>query len=168
MGKIIDQKGRLFGKINVIDLIVVLAIPALILGFLYNRSLQRVQDIIRADTPIYITFVAEGVRQFTVDSVSVGDVLYRRDEPSHPLGTVISIDLSTHYSAEAATDGTVWRAPVEGFYNLYVVVAAQGTITGTGYFVGGTQQMSPGMRVPLQSNRISSTFSVRRVAESRP
>ena len=166
MSKLIDEKGRLFGKISLIDLIVILAVPALILGFVYNRRQQSVQDIIRADAPLFITFVAEGVRPFTVDAVTVGDVIFRRDEASHPIGTIVHVDVDTHYVAQPTTDGTVLRAPVEGFYNLYITIEGQGSITNLGYFLGGTQQMSPGMRVPLQTNRLSSTFTVRHVAES--
>ena len=41
MKKLIDDKGRLFGKINIIDLMVVIAIFILIPGFYVGQKLMR-------------------------------------------------------------------------------------------------------------------------------
>ena len=65
--KIIDEKGKLFGKINIIDLIIVLVIFALSAAtFIKFRTSDAYMS---KDTIIEYTLLVENVRTPTVDAL---------------------------------------------------------------------------------------------------
>ena len=159
----IDEKGRIYGKISVIDVFVLLAVLLMAAGFIYNRTSQNIRQIIAADTPIYVTFVVEGVRDFSFDAVGNGDVFFRQHERTVPLGTVTEVTRGQAYGIISMFDGTAVYAPIDGRYNMYITISGVGSITDTGYFLNGTQQMSRGGSMTLQSNRFLTTARVHAV-----
>jgi len=157
-----DNRGRLLGKISIIDIVVVLAVVMFVAGFLYNRTAQDIRQIIAANTPIYVTFVVESVREFSFDAVNEGDVLFRQHERV-PLGNVVEVTRGQAYDIIVLTDGTVAYAPMEDRYNMYITISGIGSITDTGFFLNGTQQMSVGGGMTIQSNRFLATVRVHKV-----
>ena len=161
----IDEKGRLFGKVSILDMIIVMAVIGLALGFVYRRAAPGVQQILQTDSVFYVTFVLEGVRDFTTNAVDTGDVFFRQHD-RQPLGSVIRTDVKPATDILYKTDGTAVLAEVEGRYDLYLTLECRGSITDTGYYVNGSQQMAEGGRMRIQSNRILSGAMVYSVDES--
>lgn len=149
----VDKNGRLFGKVSIIDIVIVFAIVVLAAGFVYNRTAQHIRQIILADTPMYVTFLVEGVRDLSLDAVSEGDIIFRQHERV-PLGTVSSIRTAPAHDIMIGTDGTAIYAPIEGRYNMYVTIEGVGSITDAGFFVNGTLQLATGSRLSIQSNTL--------------
>lgn len=149
---IIDERGRLFGRLSILDIVIVLAVIVLVVGFIYNRTGQHVRQIIMPNTPLYVTFLVENVREFSLNAVQEGDIFFRQHERM-ALGTVTSVETAPAYDIMVRTDGTAVYAPVEGRYNMYITLACVGSITDSGFFVNGNLQMAEGGRLSLQSNR---------------
>ena len=160
----IDEKGRIFGKISVIDAFVTLAVIVMVVGFVYNRTSQHVRQIIMADTPLYVTFLIEGVRDFSLEAVQDGDIFFRQHERI-PLGRVTRIESGPAYDIMTLTDGTAVYVPVEDRYNLYITLACVGSITDTGFYVNGTQRMAVGGRMSIQSNTLLTMAKIYQVSE---
>jgi len=160
----VDEKGRIGGKFSIIDILVVLAVVVLAFGFVYNRTSQDVRRIILAEEPMQVTFLIEGVREFSLDAVREGDVFFRQHERT-PLGTVSHINSGQAYAIMTRADGTAVFAPVEGRFDMYITLSCVGSITDMGYFVNGTQQMSEGARMSIQSNNFLATAMVYSVRE---
>ena len=158
----IDEKGRLFGKISIIDILIILAVVLLAAGFIYNRTSQHVRQIISADTALYVTFLVEGVRDFSVLAVEEGDIFFRQHERV-PLGRVARIETAPAYDIMVRSDGSAVYAPVEGRYNMYITLACVGSVTDTGFFINGTLQVSEGGRLSIQSNNLLTMAMVYRV-----
>ena len=154
-----DEKGRLFGKISIIDIVVILAVIVFAAGFLYNRTAQDIRQIIAADTPIYVTFVVESVRELSFNAVSDGDVFFRQHERV-PLGNVVEVTRGQAYDIIVLTDGSAVYAPMDNRYNMYITLLGTGSITDAGFFLNGTQQMSVGGGMTIQSNRFLATVKV--------
>ena len=159
----LDDKGRIFGKVSVIDIFILLALILMAAGFIYNRTSQNIRQIIAADTPIYVTFVVTGVRDFSFGAVEAGDIFFRQHERTIPLGTVTEVTRGQAYDIITLFDGTAEYAPIIGRYNMYIIISGVGSITDTGYFLNGTQQMSVGGSMTLQSNRFLATARVHAV-----
>ena len=162
----LDEKGRLFGKISLIDIIIVVAVLVFAGGFLYNRTSSDIRQIIAADTPIYVTFMVEGVREFSFEAVDIGDVLFRQHERTIPLGTVVEVTRGPAYDIITLENGSAFYALMEGRYNMYITISGTGSVTDTGFFLNGTQQMSVGGTMALQSNRFLATVRVHNVFTS--
>ena len=163
--KIIDEKGRFFGKVSAIDLVLLLAVVVLVIGFIHNRTSDDIGPIVRADTPLYLSMYAGGVRRYTIDAVNEGDLIFRQLEPAQALGTVVQIEARPHYRIESTSCGNARLVQVENRYDLHMVLAARGTVAATGFFINGISQMSPGQRVPMQSNKMFTTFTITGVVE---
>lgn len=83
--KILDEKGRLFGKLNLIDLLVILAI-LYGLYFVGTKVLARYFMPIQIDKYI-VTLRAESVQPEIIDSIKVGDKLI--DRSGSTVGVVV-------------------------------------------------------------------------------
>jgi len=157
MNKFIDEKGRLFGKISIIDIIIVIAVIGLGFGYVYKRTSAVVQQIITADTTFYVTLVAEKIRSFSVEAVNEGDIFYKQHE-QQPLGKVIGIHSEQAKDIMLKTDGTAVLAPVEDRYDLYITLEVTGSINETGYYINGNMQISEGMDFTVLSNSLMLTL----------
>jgi len=163
-----DKKGRIFGKISIIDVIIVVTILAVAAGFVYRQTSESIGAIIHADTPFYVTIQGTGLRHFIVDAVDVGDVVYRRHS-RQPLGRVVDIQVETARDLLHLSDGTVTLAPHEGRYDIFITVEAVGSVRDIGFFVGGNDHIARGSEVELVSNRVFiPTAEVYYVGEARP
>ena len=149
----IDNKGRIFKKISVVDVIIVVAVLAVLAGWFYRQTSGGLAPIIFPSTPFYVTIQGSGLRTFIVDAVDVGDVVYRRHS-RQPLGRVIDIHVEMAQDLLHRSDGTVALVPVLGRYDIYITLEAVGSITEIGYFVGGNDHIARGSEVELVSNRV--------------
>jgi len=161
----IDEKGRIFSKVSLIDIVVILTVIVLVGGFVYNRTSQHVRQIIMADTPLYVTFLIEGVRDFSLEAVQDGDIFFRQHERI-PLGRVTHIATGPAYDIMIRTDGTAAYVPIEDRFNLYITLACVGSITDTGFYVNGTQRMAIGGRMSIQSNTLLTMAMIYQVSEA--
>lgn len=133
--KIIDNKGRLFGIINVIDLAVIL-IFATILIFGISRMTKNTATSRETKTAI-VTYEISDVREVTVNNINVGDSLYHYDKGTY-IGTIVSKDVQ-NYKDETDSNGTWYNSDVPGKYNVIIEVEAQIEETDQYYLVGGEQ-----------------------------
>ena len=152
----------MIGKVSIIDILIVVVLLALAAGFVYSRTSQQIRQIILADTPLYVTFLVEGVREFSLDAVQEGDVFFRQHERV-PLGTVARIETAPAYDIMVRTDGTAVYAPVEDRFDMYITLSSVGSVTDRGFFVNGTLQVSEGGRLSIQSNQLLTMAMIYRV-----
>ena len=79
--KIIDRNGRLFGKISVIDLLVV-AVVVVLAAALYFKNNQAHTGTTVTEENITFQIRARGVYDYVADAIQVGDGLYDKDYAS--------------------------------------------------------------------------------------
>ena len=137
--QIIDNKYRLFGVVNLIDLVVVFAVLAG--GFAVYRVLAPTSPSVTVtkDTKaITYTVFCPAVRNVTASQVKVGDLIYKTTGKS--IGKVTAVKV-------VPTPGEVWDPiarkilPYQSTYlsDVYITAVAQGQPTGTGVTVGDIQ-----------------------------
>jgi len=148
----VDNKGRIKGRISIIDIVLVAALLALLAGFVY-RQIPRLQDIINPSTPLYVTIQGEGLRHFVTDAIEIGDVMFR-SHVNQPLGTVVAIEIEPALDYLHRSDGTAVLAVTEERYTIRITLDAIGSITSDrGYLVNGLDHMAVGSEIALISNR---------------
>ncbi len=151
--KIIDEKGRLFGKLSLLDLFVVIIVLGLAAAFLYKQMSGEVRQLVNAGDKFYVTIAGTKLREFSVNAVSEGDIMYRQYDRD-PLGKVVKIETEQATDYMLKTDGTVINAPMEERFTAYITVECTGSITDTGYYAGGTTHIAEGNEIILVSNRV--------------
>ena len=136
--QIIDNNYRLFGVVNLIDLVVVFAVLAG--GFAVYRVLSPTSPVTVAKDTKAITYTVfcPAVRNVTASQIKVGDQIYKTTGKS--IGKVSAVKV-------VPTPGEVWDPiirkiiPYQSSYlsDVYITAVAQGQPTATGVTVGDIQ-----------------------------
>ncbi len=143
MKKIIDQHGRLFGKISIIDvlvLLVVLAVAAvLFVKFSPSGTVGNTSDL----SPITYKVTINGVRDYTLDSLMAGDAVYDKDSGSTiAIGTITQIETAPAQKVSSLTDGTLVLGDYEGRYDVTVTIEAEGIVSERRTLINKTYELN--------------------------
>lgn len=125
------KNGKVFGKINVIDFLVILVLIVAVVAVAV--FILKPKD--GADTLI-MKFRIEEVDKFVAEKVHVGDELFD-DTYSLDLGHVTDIELDDSISYGGMTNGVYTVATKENYYSMIITGECKGTKTGLGAEIGG-------------------------------
>jgi len=149
----IDNKGRLWGKVSLIDIAIVLAVLVIGVGFAWRQAAPRLEVVMNPTDPFYITVESNRLRGVNVDAISVGDLMFRL-HAHQPMGRVVDISVYPAMEVIRRSDGTAARVEMEGRYRVVLLLEAVGSINDDGYFVNGNDHIAPGSEIILVSNRV--------------
>ena len=149
----IDSSGRLFGKVSLLDIFIVLAIAALFIGFVYSQLTEQVEALTAPTEEFYVTFEINRLRRVHLEVLEIGDTVFRRHS-AQPFGVVTEIDIQPSKDLIMRRDGTAVYGLVEDRYRMIFTVRAQGSITSLGHFVNGNDHVAVGATVQVVSNRV--------------
>ncbi|RKD25319.1 protein of unknown function [Caminicella sporogenes DSM 14501] len=125
--RFVDDKGRLFGTVNLFDLLVILLIFALIGGAAY-KFIYLDNKVALSESDITVTLWIEDVRKVTVDTINVGDVV-REYDSNLLFGTIVDKEVKPHYEEVETSDGRVVNAKVDGKYDVYITLKCRGIVS---------------------------------------
>ncbi len=138
MKKIIDREGRLFGKISVID-VVVLLVVVILAGALYVKTNHRsITSMSAQDTPITYTFKVVGARNYVANAIQEGDVVYDQDTENTggSLGTIVKIERVPAERLVEFQDGVILdNVPIEDSSNLILTIEGSGLVEGNKFLL---------------------------------
>lgn len=144
MKKLIDENGRLFGRISVID-VVVIAVIVVLAAALYTKDtalpIAGISDPLQhIRYEVTITNMPDG----RLESLREEDTLYDK-ETGNPMGTIKDIQVEECVISMLKADGTYVMAPVEGRHNVTLTVDAQAMVDERGhYYVNRTNIVGVG------------------------
>lgn len=119
--KVLDEKGKLFGIINVIDLAVVLVLALIVIG---GVTRMREKPIVVAETSTaLITYEVSDIRDITVNNILVGDELYHYDKNGF-VGTIVAREVEP-YREPIEHNGQWVSAEVPGKYVIRFTVESE-------------------------------------------
>ena len=133
---IIDNKGKLFGKINVIDFLLILVV-VLAVAFFAVKMLGPTDGTTAKDELIRVEYFAEEVSDFVVDCINVGDSL-TDDAGNIDLGTIIDIETGPSQSYGTDANGEWVLSSREHFKSLRIISEVKGRITPYGAEIEGS------------------------------
>lgn len=157
--KWIDERGFLFGKISVVDILAVLLVAAL--GFmLYVRFFSGEETGGRVagteKTRIEYTLKVTGAKHWHIDALKPGDIVYNGDAGAL-LGTVKEVRAEPSNTLMNLLDGTVVSVPQEDTYVLYITLESEATSSAGWYYVGGAIELN--LNLTLQLTTIYDTVT---------
>ncbi len=125
------KNGKLFGKINLIDflvlLVILVGIAAVAVFFFMPKN--------TGDT-LVMKFRIEEVDEFVAAKVHIGDDLYD-DTYQLDFGKVIDVELDDSISYGEVVDGVYTLTSKEGYYSMIITGELQGKKTSLGAEIGG-------------------------------
>lgn len=130
--KIIDQKGKLFGKINLVDLAVLLLLLCAVLLTAYKLTSGKTSSNDSSEVTVRYTLYIRGLREVSVNAVmaeteEINDAEYG-GSVGHIVGDVIKQKAVENVVLE---DGTYATATYDDRYDLYVTLETEATETET-------------------------------------
>ena len=125
--KILDDRSRLFGIVNPVDLVAVIALVAVALvvaNVLFGVKATTVQTptgVVRA------VIFAGAIRNFVPDSVKVGDPLNRK--AGSAMGKVVAVKTMPSINEVPTALGTLTQTASKVFTDVYLTVEGPGNVT---------------------------------------
>lgn len=148
--KIINEKGKLFGIINIIDLSVLLILALLVVG---GAKRMKTKPITVADTSkAIVSFEVSNVRVPSVENIVVGDPIYHYDKGTY-IGNIIEVSHEPYM--EPVESGDKWvNAEVPGKYVVTFKVEAEVKDNPDVIVVGG-EQTRIGAQFRLKNKKVA-------------
>ncbi|MCX8033353.1 MAG: DUF4330 domain-containing protein [Thermoleophilia bacterium] len=141
MGRLIDDRGRILGKLSVIDLVVFLVIVAVVVF-----AVVRLTGGASSAVPVRITFGVEQVRQPTVDAIKTGQAV--RNDAGTLLGTVKDLTVTPTREEFMTPDGQLRAFDSPVFKDIRIVVVGKAQISDSTLRIG-SQPLRVGKKVTL-------------------
>lgn len=149
----IDEKGKLFGKISVIDFVIILVLLIVLVGTAYKFLAD--DDIVVTKNDTFTTVIRiDGVKAYYLDYMQPGDVVYEQN--AGKLGTITKIETEP-YQAIFSGDKEGEYLTYENRYSIYLTLASEGTVNSKGFYAEGNRQLFSGAAVNIQSRLFAST-----------
>lgn len=136
MKKLIDEKGRLFGRVNVIDALVLLAVLVLAGAFALraqrlaaNNIQQPMSSLTAPENPVPVVYEVTMYNTSIghVEDIRKGDILYNKDSNGTNVGTITDVQVSECRLPSQLADGSYVMAPVHGRYRIVLTVESEAT-----------------------------------------
>ena len=128
--KIVEEKGKLFGIINIVDIGIVLLVIFGVVAVGYKMLLKNASD--RETVCIRYTICAEGLRQQSVDAINKSHDNIIDAENDDALGKIVGVEKKNAVQFVAMADGTYKLAEHPEKYDLYVTLEVDGISTSEG------------------------------------
>lgn len=134
MKKLIDERGRLFGRVNVIDALVLLAAVVLIAAFALRAQRLAANNVQQPSfsfsepedpVPVVYEVTVYNASIGHVEDIREGDALYNKDTSGANVGTITDVQVSDCYLPSQLADGSYVMAPVHGRYRIVLTVESE-------------------------------------------
>lgn len=154
--KIIDNKGKIFGIINIIDLLAILLVALLVYGGVTRLKQSPAAE---AETKkAIVTLEISNVRMATVDGIEVGDPLYHYDKGTL-FGTIVDKKVEPYKEPVESGDGRWVLAEVPEKYVVTMTVEADAKDSLDVVIIGG-EHTRIGAQFRLKNKKIAVTSTV--------
>ena len=156
-----DKNGKIFGKISIIDLLVVLAIIVGAVGFsirFFSDAAENVTQKVKFEYVVQI----ENVRHFTVDALNKKGIV-TDDKSGAIMGEITNVESEPYKVQLAMTNGKVVSAAEPEKYIVNVTVVSEGNETEGGYFVGEDVELAVGSTVEMCSKYANSSGKIKSI-----
>ncbi|KXG78087.1 hypothetical protein AN618_07060 [Fervidicola ferrireducens] len=132
---LIDKKGRLFGLINVIDLLVIILVVAVVTRFALN---PQKSSLTNEEKKIQVVLLVKDVRDATANVIKEGDMV-RETKTNNLLGKVTKVEVKPAETLVNTADGRVLNVPNPVLKDVYVTVEGSATVGENAIVLGGTE-----------------------------
>jgi len=152
---LIDNKGRLFGVINIIDLLVILLIVAVAGRFALMQKNRSAGPVMKN---LEVVVHVKEVRDATVNVIKEGDVV-KETKTNAVLGKVTNVKVVPSETVVETADGRLVVASNPIYKDMYITIQGTGT-AGENAIVLGSNEIRIGTTLQLKTNMYSVTSTV--------
>jgi len=161
--KIIDHNGRLFGKISIVDVLVICVVLVMAVALVVRNA--KSEDTITSNEKEYIPITCKmwvrGVRNYVGDAIRVGDAVYEQGrETGGAIGVITDIEVQPGYTQAELHNGTIVNAPMEDSVNLVITVSCEGIMEDGHYKINEIYELGINASRPMCTKYVGFTATV--------
>lgn len=145
-----NSKGILFGKISIVDILVVILIVGAIIGA-YVRFNGNNVGAVTETSEFYYKITIRGIRETNKELLlkSIGTDFRLDGKISSSMGTLVDVVANDAVCEIEKTDGTIVSATVPNKYDVSLVLKVVGSETKTGYYTPEMYEVCAGKQITL-------------------
>lgn len=145
---LMDNKGRIFGRFNILDLFIIAIIIVLGVGGFYKVKKVNPTNVIKPK-PVELKIIVMEREQFGVDMIKKGDILKEYDT-GIVLGEIKDIEVNPASAEVVTTDGEIKVAEIPDRYDLLITIDAKAMITENA-IMSGNKELRIGNKLVLRT-----------------
>ena len=153
------KNGKLFGKVSIIDLIVILVIVVAVIG-IYLRIVATPQVVqVKTEKFSYLVKI-DNIREYTVNGLKELGLIYDK-ETKEDLGEIIEV-VSVEKYKETTQDskGNPIEAESPEKYSVIIRVETNGNVGTNGYYTSSNRLIGVGGDLSVESKYVSTSGTV--------
>lgn len=143
MEAMLNKDGKLFGKISIIDIIVVVIIIALAIGVYARYTSNRDAAASSEAASIEYVYEVKSVRDFTIDALEKLGPVYDDDTKEY-LGEVVDVTAEPSQMEISLVSGQYTMVEVPERYDVYVTIRVDGEVNALGYYTSTNTYLGAG------------------------
>ena len=158
--KIMDERGRLFGVINIIDVIVILLAVVLVCS-VYVKFSKNERTAAGSSDLQGVTYQMEikTVREGTANNLKAGDKIWNQ-ESGVELGTIREVSVTPGKLPKALADGTYAEGSVQDRYDVVLTIEGNCQILNGRYFANKSDEIRDNHEKKVQTKYCKMTGTV--------
>jgi hypothetical protein len=158
---ILDKNGKLFGKISIVDIAVILVVLAVIVG-VFVRFAGSAGKAVTKPTKIEYVVKIENIRKSSVEALEKkGIVTDKKSETA--IGEITNVEVQNVISTTPAANGKIVSATVPERYTALVTVEADGKEGESGYFDAQNNDISVGHTASFYTKYVATTGTIQSI-----
>jgi len=130
---ILDDKGRLFGKVSIIDIFVLITVVAIVFVAVFQFGRRTSAATIET---VQIEFRMDALEDFTVRAVSVGDII-SDDANGNFLGDIINIEVGESIVYDFGDSGELVRSSMDNYSSIVMTTEVVASYLDGSVIIGG-------------------------------
>lgn len=159
---VLDKNGKLFGKINIIDVAVILIAAAVVVG-IFVRFTGGAGKIVTETKKVEYTVQIKGVRGYTVDALrEMGQVTDKKY--ATVVGEITNVEVEDALHESTTASGKIKTVRLPDRYDCLVTIVTDGKESDSGYFNNNNDELSVGRDYNIYSKYVSTSGVIKSVA----
>ncbi len=159
----INKEGKLFGKISIVDIVVVLAIAVLAFG-LYVRFGGEETKVSTQKMQIEYTLSVKGVRLGTVEALQQLGPVTNLSTKEY-IGDIVEVTYEDAVDTRELANGRIVVTPLPERYTATVKIKVDGNVNNSGYYTSTNQSINIGSTLYFTSKYANTSGTIVDVKE---
>ena len=159
MKKLIDEKGRIGGRVSIIDALVILVVIILIIAVYSRFNVVETPALAPVTYEVTYSIFIPTIRESNANLLRPGDAVFSTDTGVN-IGRIIHVEISPAFNPETKLDGTMVMAEFHERVNVTITLVTQASISEGRIFADRTFELNENAhnRIHTKFNDFDTTF----------
>lgn len=156
--KFIDENGRLFGLISVIDILVIIVVAVMAIAVYTKMNSNDVSGVTVKTFPVTYQVSIKTVRKQAAEVFRVGDAAYA--EGGYAIGTITGVEILDGTTISTLNDGSQVEATVEGRYDVVLTIEVDCSSSGGRLYANKNYELGENAEIKMYTKYNKATAIV--------